>query len=104
MEENGSTRASSGSSNPVYKDPKPLQAGGGAHEVPQDYNPQSRSAYQRGYSPGMDRQRSYEKEHQPSPSAREEERKSAWDYSEKSGRKDYSRSRDYGNEYRESLP
>lgn len=105
MEENGSTRASSnsGSNNPVYRDLKPLQAGG-AHEIPQDYNPQSRSAYhhQRGYSPGMDRQRSYEKEHQPSPSGREEERKSAWDYSEKSARKDYSRSRDYGNEYRES--
>lgn len=104
MEENGSTRVSgnSGSNNPVYRDLKSLQAGG-AHEVPQDYNPQSRSAYhhQRGYSPGMDRQRGYEKEHQPSPSAREEERKSAWDYSEKSARKDYSRSRDYGNEYRE---
>lgn len=105
MEENGSTRASSnnGSSNPVYRDLKPLQADG-AHEVLQDYNP-SRSVYhhhQRGYSPGMDRQRSYEKEHQPSPSEREETRKSAWDYSsEKSPRKDYSRSRDYSNEYRE---
>ncbi|XP_025154512.1 PR domain zinc finger protein 16 isoform X3 [Harpegnathos saltator] len=106
MEENGSTRASSnsGGNNPVYRDLKPLQAGG-AHEVPQDYNPQSRSAYhhQRGYSPGMDRQRGYEKEHQPPPSAREEERKSAWDYSEKSARKDYSRSRDYSNEYQDAI-
>lgn len=104
MEENGSTRTSSNSSgnNPVYRDLKPHQAGG-AHEVPQDYNPQSRSAYQqRGYLPGMERPRNYEKEHQPSPSSREEERKSAWDYSEKSARKEYSRSRDYSNEYRES--
>lgn len=101
MEENGSTRTSSNSSsnNPVYRDLKLLQTGG---EVSQEYNPQSRTGYQqRGYSPGMDRQRNYEKEQlQPSPSSREEERKSSWDY-EKNTRKEYSRSRDY-NEYRES--
>lgn len=92
--------SNSSSNNPVYRDLKLLQAGG-AHEVPQDYNPQSRTAcQQRGYSPGMDQQRNYEKEHQPSPSSREEERKSAWDYSERSARKEYSRSRDYSNEYR----
>lgn len=106
MEENGSTRTSS--NNPVYRDLKLLQAGG---EAPQEYNPQSRIAYQqRGYSPGtmelrqrkLDRQRNYEKEQlQPSPSSREEERKSPWDY-EKNTRKEYSRSRDYSNEYRES--
>ncbi|XP_024873328.1 MDS1 and EVI1 complex locus protein-like isoform X2 [Temnothorax curvispinosus] len=103
MEENGSTRTSSNSSsnNPVYKDLKLLQAGG---EVPQEYNPQSRTAYQqRGYSPGIDRQRNYEKEQlQPSPSSREEERKwPAWDY-EKNTRKEYSRSRDY-NEYQDAI-
>ncbi|XP_071568305.1 transcription factor hamlet isoform X3 [Temnothorax nylanderi] len=102
MEENGSTRTSSNSSsnNPVYRDLKLLQAGG---EVPQEYNPQSRTAYQqRGYSPGIDRQRNYEKEQlQPSPSSREEERKSAWDY-EKNTRKEYSRSRDY-NEYQDAI-
>lgn len=106
MEENGSTRTSSNSSsnNPVYRDLKLLQAGG---EVPQEYNPQSRTAYQqRGYSPGMElRQRNYEKEQlQPSPSSREEERKSSWDYSEKNAQKEYSRSRDYSNEYRECVP
>lgn len=103
MEESGSTRTSSNSSsnNPVYRDLKLLQTGG---EVPPEYNPQEykRTAYQqRGYSPGMDRSRNYEKEQlQPSPSSREEERKSSWDY-EKNTRKEYSRSRDY-NEYRES--
>ncbi|XP_011333068.1 MDS1 and EVI1 complex locus protein isoform X3 [Ooceraea biroi] len=105
MEENGSTRTSSNSSSnlPVYRDLKPLQAGG-AHEIPQDYNPQSRTAYQQhGYSPGMDRQRNYEKEHQPSPSSREEDRKLSWDYSEKTTRKEYSRSRDYGNEYQDTI-
>jgi len=99
MEENGSTRTSSNSSNnnPVYRDLKLLQTG----EVPQEYNPQSRTSYQqRGYSPGIDRQRNYEKEQlQPSPSSREEERKSSWDYEK--NRKEYSRSRDYSNEYRE---
>lgn len=103
MEENGSTRTSSNSSSnlPVYSDLKSLQAGG-AHEIPQDYNSQSRSAYQQhGYSPGMDRQRNYEKDHQPSPSFKEEEKKSSWDYNEKTTRKEYSRSRDYSNEYRE---
>lgn len=104
MEENGSTRTSSNSSsnNPVYRDMKLHQTGG---EIPQEYNPQSRSAYQqRGYSPGMDRQRNYEKEQlQPSPSSRDEERKLSWEYSEKNTRKEYSRSRDYSNtEYRES--
>ncbi|XP_077265764.1 transcription factor hamlet isoform X3 [Temnothorax americanus] len=102
MEENGSTRTSSNSSsnNPVYRDLKLLQAGG---EVPQEYNPQSRTAYQqRGHSPGIDRQRNYEKEQlQPSPSSREEERKSAWDY-EKNTRKEYSRSRDY-NDYQDAI-
>ncbi|XP_011874108.1 PREDICTED: PR domain zinc finger protein 16-like isoform X1 [Vollenhovia emeryi] len=103
MEENGSTRTSSNSSsnNPVYRDLKLLQTSG---EVPQEYSLQSRTAYQqqRGYSPGMDRQRSYEKEQlQPSPSSREDERKSSWDY-EKSSRKEYSRSRDY-NEYQDAI-
>lgn len=99
MEEIGSTRTSS-NNNPVYRDPRSVQAG--IQEVSQDYNQQSRTAYQqRGYSPGMDRQRNYEKEHQPLPSSREEERKSSWEsYSEKNARKEYSRSRDY-NEYRE---
>jgi len=98
MEENGSTHTSSNSSSNIYRDLN--QAGG---EVPQEYNPQSRTAYQqRGYSPGMElRQRNYKKEQlQPSPTSREEERKSSWDY-EKNTRKEYSRSRDYGNEYRE---
>lgn len=99
MEENGSTRTSSNSSsnNPVYRDLKLLQTG----EVLQEYSPQSRTPYQqRGYSPGIDRQRNYEKEQlQPSPSSREEERKSSWDYEK--NRKEYSRSRDYSNEYRE---
>ncbi|XP_018056842.1 PREDICTED: uncharacterized protein LOC108692848 [Atta colombica] len=101
MEENGSTRTSSNSSNnnPVYRDLKLLQTG----EVPQEYNPQSRTSYQqRGYSPGIDRQRNYEKEQlQPSPSSREEERKSSWDYEK--NRKEYSRSRDYSNEYQDAI-
>ncbi|EFN62604.1 hypothetical protein EAG_03675 [Camponotus floridanus] len=100
MEENGSTRTSSNSNNnnPVYRDPRTLQA----HEVSQDYNQQSRTAYQqRGYSPGMDRQRNYEKEHQSLTSSREEERKLSWDYSEKNARKEYSRSRDHSNEYQD---
>lgn len=110
MEENGSTRTSSNSSSnnpPVYRDSRPDQAGG-AHEVSQDYNQQSRTAYQqRGYSPGMElrhrRVWNYEKqEHQPSPSSREEERKS-WDYSEKNARKEYSRSRDYSNECQNAI-
>ncbi|XP_018360596.1 PREDICTED: MDS1 and EVI1 complex locus protein EVI1-like isoform X1 [Trachymyrmex cornetzi] len=101
MEENGSTRTSSNSSsnNPVYRDLKLLQTG----EVPQEYNPQSRTSYQqRGYSPGIDRQRNYEKEQlQPSPSSREEERKLSWDYEK--NRKEYSRSRDYSNEYQDAI-
>ncbi|KAG5322248.1 HAM factor, partial [Pseudoatta argentina] len=101
MEENGSTRTSSNSSsnNPVYRDLKLLQTG----EVPQEYNPQSRTSYQqRGYSPGIDRQRNYEKEQlQPSPSSREEERKSSWDYEK--NRKEYSRSRDHSNEYQDAI-
>lgn len=104
MEENGSTRTSSNSSNnnQVYRDPRSFQAGG-AHEVSQDYNQQSRTAYQqRSYSPGMDRQHNYEKEHHSLTSSREEERKLSWDYSEKNARKEFSRSRDHSNEYRES--
>ncbi|KYN01642.1 hypothetical protein ALC62_07614, partial [Cyphomyrmex costatus] len=100
MEENGSTRTSSNSSsnNPVYRDPKLLQAG----EVPQEYNPSRTTYQQRGYSPGIDRQRNYEKEQlQPSPSSREEERKSSWDYEK--NRKEYSRSRDYSNEYQDAI-
>ncbi|KYQ57429.1 Transcription factor hamlet [Trachymyrmex zeteki] len=101
MEENGSTRTSSNSSsnNPVYRDLKLLQTG----EVLQEYSPQSRTPYQqRGYSPGIDRQRNYEKEQlQPSPSSREEERKSSWDYEK--NRKEYSRSRDYSNEYQDAI-
>ncbi|GAB1867524.1 MDS1 and EVI1 complex locus protein-like isoform X3 [Camponotus japonicus] len=100
MEENESTRTSSNSNNnnPVYRDPRTFQA----HEVSQDYNQQSRTAYQqRGYSPGMDRQRNYEKEHQSLTSSREEERKLSWDYSEKNARKEYSRSRDHSNEYQD---
>ncbi|XP_033323188.1 transcription factor hamlet isoform X3 [Megalopta genalis] len=99
MEENGSVRSGSnsnsnsnnGSSNPVYRDLKALHATS-AHDVPQDYNPQSRPAYQRGYSPAMDKQPSYEKDPHRPPSSREEDK--SWDYSEKADRKDYSRSRD----------
>ncbi|XP_020297228.1 PR domain zinc finger protein 16-like isoform X2 [Pseudomyrmex gracilis] len=103
MEENGSTRTSSNSSsnNPVYRDLKPLQTGG-VHEVPQDYNLRSGGYQQRDYLPGMKRQRGYDKEHQPSPSSREEEGKSAWDY-EKKARTEYTRSsRDY-NEYQDTI-
>lgn len=107
MEENGSTRTSSNSSsnnNPVYRDPRSLQAPGGAHEVSQDYNQQSwTTAYQRrGYSPGMElRQRHVAKKHPPLTFFKEE-RKSSWDYGETNARKEYSRSRDYSSEYRES--
>lgn len=93
MEENGSVRGNnSAASNPVYRDLKALHATS-AHDVPQDYNPQSRPAYQR-YSPAMDKQHGYEKEHHKPPSSRDEER--SWDYvSDKSSdRKDYSRSRE----------
>ncbi|CAL1674608.1 unnamed protein product [Lasius platythorax] len=98
MEEIGSTRTSSNSSNnnPVYMDPRILQA---------DYNQQSRTAYQqRDYSPGMElmelRQR---KRDHPSPYSREEERKSSWDYGEKKTRKEYTRSQDYSNEYQNAI-
>ena len=94
MEENGSIRGGSNSaSNLVYRDLKALHVTG-AHDVSQDYNPQSRPAYQRGYSP-MDKQlrENYEKEHRPL-SSRDEE-KSSWEYGEKAdGRKEYTRSRD----------
>ncbi|XP_029162821.1 histone-lysine N-methyltransferase PRDM16-like isoform X2 [Nylanderia fulva] len=105
MEENGSTRTSSNSSSnnpPAYRDSRPHHAGS-VHEIAQDYNQQSRiAAYQqRSYSPEMElRQR---KKHQPSPSSREEERKSSWDYSETNSRKEYSRSRDYSNEYQNAI-
>ncbi|XP_012214647.2 transcription factor hamlet isoform X3 [Linepithema humile] len=107
MEENGSTRTSSNSSssnNPVYRDLKPLQTGG---EISQDFNPQPTAYQQRGYSPGMElrqrrRPRNYE-EYQPSPSSREEERKTSWDYGEKNTRKEYSRSQDYSNEYQDTI-
>ncbi|KAK1134212.1 hypothetical protein K0M31_011994 [Melipona bicolor] len=95
MEENGSIRGGSNSaSNLVYRDLKALHVTG-AHDVSQDYNPQSRPAYQRGYSPAMDKQlrESYEKEHRP-PSSRDKEI-SSWEYGEKTdGRKEYTRSRD----------
>ncbi|KOC66061.1 Transcription factor hamlet [Habropoda laboriosa] len=99
MEENGSIRGGSNSSasNSVYRDLTSLHATSG-HDVPQDYNPQSRPAYQRGYSPAMDTQQQiYEKEQYRPPSSRDDE-KSSWDYSEKTERKEYSRSRDYRNE------
>lgn len=38
----------------------------------------------------------------PSQYSREEERKSSWDYGEKKARKEYTRSQNYSNEYRES--
>lgn len=95
MEENGTIRASgnSSASNSVYRDLKALHATS-AHDVPQDYNPQSRPAYQRGYSPAMDKQPlNYEKEQHSIPSFKEEE-KSSWDYIERADRKEYSRSQD----------
>ncbi|XP_076756071.1 transcription factor hamlet isoform X1 [Xylocopa sonorina] len=96
MEENGSMRGGSNSSasNPVYRDLKALHATN-AHDVPQDYNPQSRPPYQRGYSPAMDKQQTnYEQEQHRPPSSRDEER-STWDYTEKD-RREYSGSRDVG--------
>ncbi|XP_070155086.1 transcription factor hamlet isoform X2 [Polyergus mexicanus] len=104
MEENGSTCTSSNSNsnnNPVYRDPRSLQAPG---EVSQDYNRQSwTSAYQRrGYSPGMElRQRHVAKKHPPLTFFKEEERKSSWDYGETNARKEYSRSRDHNSEYQD---
>lgn len=106
MEENGSIRGGSNNSayNLVYRDLKALHVTN-VHDVSQDYNSQSRPAYQRSYSPGMDKQQqNYEKEQHRPPSTRDEE-KSSWDYGEKADRKEYSRSRDavYGSEaYRES--
>lgn len=104
MEENGSIRGGSNSaSNLVYRDLKALHATS-VHDVSQDYNPQSRPAYQCGYSPVMDKQhQNYEKEQHRPPSSRDEE-KSSWEYGEKADRKEYLRSRDavYRNEaYRE---
>lgn len=107
MEENGSIRGGGGggggnsttASNPVYRDLKALHATS-AHDVPQDYNPQSRPAYQRGYSPAMDKQPSYEKDQHRPPSSRDDEK--SWDYSDKNDRKEYSRSRDsYRDSFRE---
>ncbi|XP_071878972.1 transcription factor hamlet isoform X6 [Bombus fervidus] len=100
MEENGSIRGGSNSaSNLVYRDLKALHATS-VHDVSQDYNPQSRPAYQCGYSPAMDKQhQNYEKEQHRPPSSRDEE-KSSWEYGEKADRKEYLRSRDavYRNE------
>ena len=95
MEENGSIRGGSNSaSNLVYRDLKALHVTS-ALDVTQEYN-SSRAAYQRGYSPAMEKQlrENYEKEHRP-PSSRDEEKSSGWEYGEKAdGRKEYSRSRD----------
>ncbi|XP_076473300.1 transcription factor hamlet isoform X4 [Bombus vancouverensis nearcticus] len=100
MEENGSIRGGSNSaSNLVYRDLKALHATS-VHDVSQDYNPQSRPAYQCGYSPAMDKQhQNYEKDQHRPPSSRDEE-KSSWEYGEKADRKEYLRSRDavYRNE------
>ncbi|XP_060811786.1 histone-lysine N-methyltransferase MECOM-like isoform X4 [Bombus pascuorum] len=100
MEENGSIRGGSNSaSNLVYRDLKALHATS-VHDVSQDYNPQSRPAYQCGYSPAMEKQhQNYEKEQHRPPSSRDEE-KSSWEYGEKADRKEYLRSRDavYRNE------
>lgn len=94
MEENGTIRGGSNNSagNLVYRDLKALHPS--SHDVSsQDYNPQSRPSYQRGYSPVMDKP-SYEKEQHRPPSSRDEEKPSSWEYGEKAERKEYSRSRD----------
>ncbi|XP_043577870.1 histone-lysine N-methyltransferase MECOM-like isoform X3 [Bombus pyrosoma] len=100
MEENGSIRGGNNSaSNLVYRDLKALHATS-VHDVSQDYNPQSRPAYQCGYSPAMDKQhQNYEKEQHRPPSSRDEE-KPSWEYGEKADKKEYLRSRDavYRNE------
>lgn len=94
MEENGTIRGGSNNfaGNLVYRDLKALHPS--SHDVSsQDYNPQSRPSYQRGYSPAMDKP-SYEKEQHRPPSSRDEEKPSSWEYGEKTERKEYSRSRD----------
>lgn len=85
-------------STPVYRDPRPLHATS-AHDVPQEYNPQTTAAFQQEFTAAAMERPTYEKP--PQPMVREDD---PWGY-DKSDRKNYVRAvaEHYRTEYREFL-